>query len=126
MLSSKRRHSAITRFSILFRHHPKTPPDRNRPWNCDEGGFGENIMGNSVVSLTCDQVLAVAQLDAARVYKDLSHYRIQLVLENDGWHVDYELKDARLKGGWATLYHRRPNRSHSLQAIRAIMSSIRQ
>jgi hypothetical protein len=26
-------------------------------------------------------------------------YRIQLVLEADGWHVDYELKDARLKGG---------------------------
>jgi hypothetical protein len=63
------------------------------------GSFGENIMGNGVVSLPCDQVLAVAQSDAARVYKDLSPYRIQLVLENDGWHVDYDLKDPRVKGG---------------------------
>jgi len=33
------------------------------------------------------------------VYRDLSVYRIQLVLEDDGWHVDYELKNPRLKGG---------------------------
>ncbi len=46
-----------------------------------------------------DQVLAVAQADATRVYRDLSPYRIQLVLEDDGWHVDYELKNPMLKGG---------------------------
>jgi hypothetical protein len=46
-----------------------------------------------------DQALAVAQADAAKAYRDLSVYRIQLVLEADGWHVDYELKDPRLKGG---------------------------
>ncbi|HVC97656.1 MAG TPA: hypothetical protein VND64_28550 [Pirellulales bacterium] len=56
-------------------------------------------MGNSVVGLGCDQVLAIAQADAGRVYRDLSAYRIQLVLEDDGWHVDYELKDPRLTGG---------------------------
>jgi hypothetical protein len=56
-------------------------------------------MGNSTVTLAGDQVLAIAQADAAQVYRDLSPYRIQLVLEQDGWHVDYELKDARLKGG---------------------------
>jgi hypothetical protein len=56
-------------------------------------------MGNSLVSLAGDQVLAIAQADAARVYRDLSPYRIQLVLEDDGWHVDYELKDPRYKGG---------------------------
>jgi len=55
-------------------------------------------MGNSVVGLAGDQVLAIAQADAARVYRDLSLYRIQLVLEDDGWHVDYELKNPRLKG----------------------------
>jgi hypothetical protein len=49
-------------------------------------------MGNSVVGLAGDQVLAIAQADAARIYRDLSLYRIQLVLEDDGWHVDYELK----------------------------------
>jgi hypothetical protein len=56
-------------------------------------------MGNSVVGLAGDQVLAIAQADASRVYLDLSLYRIQLVLEDDGWHIDYELKSPRLKGG---------------------------
>lgn len=41
----------------------------------------------------------MAQADAETAYRDLSVYRIQLVLEADGWHVDYELKDPRLKGG---------------------------
>jgi hypothetical protein len=51
------------------------------------------------VSLAGDQVLAIAQADVARVYLDLSVYRIQLVPENDGWHVDYELKEPKLVGG---------------------------
>lgn len=49
--------------------------------------------------LAGDQALTIAQADAMKVYRDLSPYRIQLVLEADGWHVDYELKDPRLKGG---------------------------
>jgi hypothetical protein len=56
-------------------------------------------MSNSALSLTGDQVLAVAQADAAQVYRDLSPYRISLVLEDDGWHVDYDLKDPRVNGG---------------------------
>jgi hypothetical protein len=46
-----------------------------------------------------DRVLAIAQADAARVYRDLSLYRIQLMLENDGWYIGYDLKNPRLKGG---------------------------
>lgn len=45
------------------------------------------------------QALTIAQADAISIYRDLSPYRIQLVLESDGWHVDYELKDPRHKGG---------------------------
>jgi hypothetical protein len=45
------------------------------------------------------QVLAIAQADAVKAYGDLSAYRISLVLEDDGWHVDYELKNPRYKGG---------------------------
>jgi hypothetical protein len=56
-------------------------------------------MGSGVVGLAGDQALAIAQADAARVYRDLTLYRIQLVLEDDGWHVDYELKTPGLKGG---------------------------
>ena len=46
-----------------------------------------------------DQALTIAQADAVKAYRDLSSYRIQLVLEADGWHIDYELKDPHLKGG---------------------------
>jgi len=56
-------------------------------------------MGNSVVAIAGDQALAIAQADAVRVYRDLALYRIQVVLEDDGWHVDYELKNPRHKGG---------------------------
>jgi hypothetical protein len=49
--------------------------------------------------LNSDQALAIAQADAAKAYRDLSAYRIGLTLEADGWHIDYELKDPRLKGG---------------------------
>jgi hypothetical protein len=46
-----------------------------------------------------DQALAIAQADALKAYRSLSSYRIQVVLESDGWHIDYELKDPRVKGG---------------------------
>jgi hypothetical protein len=46
-----------------------------------------------------DQALAIAQADALTAYRDLSAYRIQIVLEADGWHIDYEMKDRRMKGG---------------------------
>ena len=49
--------------------------------------------------IQADQALAVAQADALRAYRNLSPYRVSLVLEDDGWHVDYELKDPKRKGG---------------------------
>ena len=49
--------------------------------------------------LSADRVLSIAQADAVRAYRDLRLYRICLELEQDGWHVDYELKDPKLKGG---------------------------
>ena len=56
-------------------------------------------MSIGVARLAGDKALAIAQTNAVRVYRDLSPYRIQLSLEDDGWHVDYNLKDPRLKGG---------------------------
>ncbi len=50
-------------------------------------------------SLAGDQALTIAQEDAVRAYGDLSAFRIELVLEGDAWHVDYELKDPLSKGG---------------------------
>ncbi len=53
----------------------------------------------SVPSITSDQALRIARLDAEKVYRDLSPYRASVSLEEDGWHVDYDLKDSRLQGG---------------------------
>jgi hypothetical protein len=38
-------------------------------------------------------------LDAESAYDDLSGYTIRITREADGWHVDYELKDANANGG---------------------------
>jgi hypothetical protein len=56
-------------------------------------------MSAAVANIAGDRALAIAQADAVRAYRDLSPFRIQLALESDGWHVDYELKDPKLKGG---------------------------
>lgn len=50
-------------------------------------------------TLAADQILTFAQADAVRAYGDLSEYSVRLSLETDGWHVDYELRDPRMKGG---------------------------
>jgi hypothetical protein len=50
-------------------------------------------------SLTSDEVLRIARLDAERAYRNLTPYRIGIALEADGWHVDYQLKDPSLNGG---------------------------
>lgn len=50
-------------------------------------------------AIPADQALGIAQADALRAYRDLSPYRVSLVLEDDGWHVDYTLKDPKRKGG---------------------------
>jgi hypothetical protein len=50
-------------------------------------------------AITSDQALQVARLDAEKAYGDLSPYRVTLVLEDDGWHVDYDLKNPAWNGG---------------------------
>ena len=49
--------------------------------------------------ITSDQALRVARLDAEKVYRDLTPYRIVVELHQDGWHVDYELKNRHTQGG---------------------------
>ena len=46
-----------------------------------------------------DQALRIAETDAMAAYGNLSDYRIILALEQDGWHVDYELKNPHALGG---------------------------
>jgi hypothetical protein len=49
--------------------------------------------------ITSDQALKIARMDAEKVYRDLSPYRILVELYQDGWHVDYELKKLNSQGG---------------------------
>lgn len=50
-------------------------------------------------AIPADEALHVARLDAEKAYGDLTPFRIILVLEQDGWHVDYELKNPNWNGG---------------------------
>jgi len=49
--------------------------------------------------ISSDEALKIARLDAERAYRDLSIYRVIVSYERDGWHADYELKDADVHGG---------------------------
>jgi hypothetical protein len=51
------------------------------------------------LGISPNRALAAAHADAMKSYRDLSPYRIHLSLEEDGWHVDYELRSEKLKGG---------------------------
>ncbi len=51
------------------------------------------------LTLASDEALRIARADAERVYRELNLFRIEMTLEDDGWHIDYELKDASLNGG---------------------------
>ena len=53
----------------------------------------------NIVSIVSDKALQIARLDAEKVYQDLGRFRIEVVLEPDGWHVEYSLKDPNLNGG---------------------------
>ena len=41
----------------------------------------------------------IAQDDAAKAYRDLSAYEVKATLQEDGWHVDYELANKSSQGG---------------------------
>jgi hypothetical protein len=46
-----------------------------------------------------DRALAIAQADAMTASRDLTGYAVRVAPADDGWHVDYELKDPKWKGG---------------------------
>jgi hypothetical protein len=49
--------------------------------------------------VSCDEALRIAHRDALAAYKDLSDYRITIVYQPDGWHIDYDLIDPVVAGG---------------------------
>jgi hypothetical protein len=55
--------------------------------------------GTQPARISAARALAEAEADAQRAYRDLSIYRVQSHLADDGWHVDHEVDDPRLQGG---------------------------
>jgi hypothetical protein len=49
--------------------------------------------------ISASLALSAVETDAIAAYRDLSPFRVEVRLEDDGWHVDYELKDATSNGG---------------------------
>ena len=43
--------------------------------------------------------LRVARLDAEKAYRDRLPFSVHVELNDDGWHVDYQLKDKQSHGG---------------------------
>jgi hypothetical protein len=63
---------------------------------------GATIMGKAT-GITADEALKIARQDGEKAYLDLSPYRIEISLEQDGWHIDYEFKNPEIQGGGRTM-----------------------
>jgi uncharacterized membrane protein YkoI len=61
--------------------------------------MADTVLKDGETTISCDQALRIARTDAESAYRDLSMYRIAISLEENGWLVDYELKDPELQGG---------------------------
>lgn len=61
--------------------------------------MADTVLKDGEITISCDQALRIARTDAESAYRDLSIYRIAISLEENGWLVDYELKDPELQGG---------------------------
>jgi hypothetical protein len=42
--------------------------------------------------VSSDQALKTAEADANTAYQDLSRFRIEITLEDDGWHIKYRIR----------------------------------
>ena len=56
-------------------------------------------MPTLTTTITSDQALRIARLDAEKAYRDLTPYCIRVELTDDGWHIDFELKNKQSNGG---------------------------
>src|SRR5207248_224614 len=76
------------------RYQPRSPSREVRHMSAAPATVGK---GRPLIS--SDEALRTARLDGERAYRDLSPYRIQIALEPDGWHIDYQLNDPNRNGG---------------------------
>ncbi len=48
---------------------------------------------------TRDEIIEIARENAGRIYRDLSIYKINAIIEGENWRVDFELTDKTMDGG---------------------------
>jgi uncharacterized membrane protein YkoI len=46
-----------------------------------------------------EQAISIAERDARKAYRDLSPFKVEAMRKEDGWHVDFMLKDEYADGG---------------------------
>jgi hypothetical protein len=56
-------------------------------------------MPTLTTTITSDQALRIARLDAEVAYRDLTPFCIRVELADDGWHIDFELRNKQSNGG---------------------------
>ena len=61
--------------------------------------MADTVLKDGQTTISCDQALRIARTNAESAYRDLSMYRIAISLEEQGWLVDFDLKDPNLQGG---------------------------
>ena len=55
---------------------------------------------DSEPAIPCYEALRIANADGTEAYRDsLSDYKIEIVLQPDGWHISYTLNKPRWSGG---------------------------
>jgi hypothetical protein len=65
-------------------------------------GYGRAALANPMSQvISREEAISIAKKDARRAYRDLSPYNVEAMRENDGWHVDFVLKNDRTEGGGA-------------------------
>ena len=53
------------------------------------------MIATEAPSLSVEKVLAIARTDGEPVYGYLSRFLLEMSLEDDGWHVDYYIKQPK-------------------------------
>jgi uncharacterized membrane protein YkoI len=61
--------------------------------------MADTVLKDGETTISCDEALRIARIDAESAYRDLSIYRIAVSLDEATWLVDYELKGPELQGG---------------------------
>ena len=50
-------------------------------------------------AVSSQRAFLIAMADAERTYRRTAHFKIEIALEVDGWHIDFDIRDPFTCGG---------------------------